>query len=358
MNGIRHIEPVPPVAATGLVARVYAQAERDFGLLPPVLLHSPDPPLLAGAWCVLRETLVVGSVPRVVKEALAAGVSRLNRCPYCVDAHSLMMAAADRPGEASAVAAGRYDGIADPALRRVLAWAGAHRSPGSAALADPPFPPAETAEMIGTAMAFHYINRMAHVLLPETPYPLPPGTRWAKGMLRRLVAGSFAPRLAGQRQQGDSLALLPEPEPRPADHPWAQGNPNVAGAFDRFAAAVHEAGAAALPEGVRSVVESRLEGWDGTDPGLGTAWLEEELAALPEGERPAGRLALLAAFASYRVDDAAIAAYRAGFPEDARLLGAASWASYVAARRIGRWLWDALPAGHRTLRTEKPAGTA
>ena len=77
MTGIRYLQPVPPAAATGLVAAVYSQAEREFGLLPPIPLHSPVPRLLAGAWCVLRESLLAGQVPRPVKEALAAAISRL-----------------------------------------------------------------------------------------------------------------------------------------------------------------------------------------------------------------------------------------------------------------------------------------
>jgi len=72
MPEIRYLQPVSPAAATGLVAEVYSQARREFGLLPPIPLHSPVPRLLAGAWCVLRETLVTGQVARPVKEVLAA----------------------------------------------------------------------------------------------------------------------------------------------------------------------------------------------------------------------------------------------------------------------------------------------
>jgi hypothetical protein len=42
-----------------------------------------------------------------------------------------------------------------------------------------------------------------------------------------------------------------------------------------------------------------------------------------------------------------VAAYRARHPTDAQLLGAVSWVSYVSARRVGQWLWEALPASHR-----------
>jgi AhpD family alkylhydroperoxidase len=351
MTGIRYLQPVPSAAATGLVAAVYAQAGREFGLLPPIPLHSPIPDLLAGAWCVLRETLVAGRVERPVKEALAAAISRLNRCPYCVDAHTLMLAAAGRHGAARALATGKPESLADAHLRAIAEWGAAHRSPGSpvsVVLAEPPFAAADTGEMVGTAMAFHYINRMAHVFLPETPYPLQTPS-WIKGWLRRFVAGRFTGLVTAHPAPGESLALLAAAD-LPADLPWAKANPTVAGAFARFARAVEAAVEGALPERVQERVVARLAAWDGADPGFGTAWaawLAESLAGIPERERAAGRLALLTALASYRVDDTVVAAYRAEYPADRQLLGAVSWTSYVTARQVGQWLWESLPASHR-----------
>ena len=86
-----------PPRGDGLVAEVYRQVRRDFGaLVEPITVHAPVPTLLAAAWCVNRETLLVGRVRRELKEAVATVVSQLNRCPYCVDAHT---AALDALGE-------------------------------------------------------------------------------------------------------------------------------------------------------------------------------------------------------------------------------------------------------------------
>lgn len=349
MPEIRYLQPVPPAVATGLVAEVYSQARREFGLLPPIPLHSPVPRLLAGAWCVLRETLVAGQVERSVKEALAAEISRLNRCPYCIDAHTLMLEAAGERSAAQALAGRKPATLHDPKLREVVAWGAAHRSPGDVVLSRPPFSASNTAEMIGTAMAFHYINRLAHVFLPASPYPLPAIFSRPRRWLRKFVAGRFASLVSVRHVPGTSLALL-EPAELPNDLPWARGNPHVAGAFARYAAAVDAAVEGALHESLRERVLERLEAWDGTDPGLGGLSLEEldaTLVGVPPEEKAAGRFALLIALASYRVDAAAVAAYRARYPADAQLLGAAAWVSYVSARRVGRWLWDALPASHR-----------
>lgn len=67
------------------------QAVLDFGMVPPPLsIHKYDRDLFAASWACLRETLVVGRVPRYFKEAVASGASEANQCPYCVGAHSMM----------------------------------------------------------------------------------------------------------------------------------------------------------------------------------------------------------------------------------------------------------------------------
>ncbi|BCB89759.1 hypothetical protein Psuf_070720 [Phytohabitans suffuscus] len=75
----------------------------------------------------------------------------------------------------------------------------------------------------------------------------------------------------------------------------------------------------------------------GEETGISRAWCEELVAELPASERAAGRLALLAALASYQVDDTVVAEFRAAAPDDRTLVEAAAWASFAAARRIGSW---------------------
>src|SRR5262245_57910981 len=86
----RFVTPVPGKTATGLVAAVYAQSARDLGAdFAPHL--SPAPQLHAAAWAALRESQLVGSVPRAAKEAAAAAVAVANQCPFCVDAHTALL---------------------------------------------------------------------------------------------------------------------------------------------------------------------------------------------------------------------------------------------------------------------------
>ena len=81
-----------------------------------------------------------------------------------------------------------------------------------------------------------------------------------------------------------------------------------------------------------------VESWNGDDPGMSRQWVEDAVANLPDEEKASGRLALLAALASYQVDDGLIDQFRQHFPSDEQLISTASWASYVAARRVAGWL--------------------
>jgi AhpD family alkylhydroperoxidase len=317
LRDTRYVRVVPPRRATGLVAAVYRQAERDFSMLaPPVALHSAAPEVLAAAWLVLRETLLAeGAADRAGKEAVATGVSAANSCPYCVDVHGMTLAAI--PGGGSD--------------REALeAWARASAA-GTAAGA-PPFPPAQAPELIGVAVAFQYYNRMVNVFLRESPFPahVPES---AKPQARRVLGGVLRPPAGPGPRPGASLDLLPA-APIPPDLRWARSNAVVADAFARAYSATEEAGTRSVPAGVRTLLHTRLSTWDGQPPGLSRSWLEEAVAELDEADRPAGRLALAVALASYQVDEDLVDAFRATAPADSTLIELTAWAGMAAARRV------------------------
>jgi AhpD family alkylhydroperoxidase len=333
---IRYIKAVAPNSAEGLVAQTYAQIKKEFGaLVEPFTLHSPYPELLAGAWSACRESLIVGNVRRDVKEAVAATLSRVNQCPYCVDAHTIMLNATSAHNSADAIIHQHDDQIRDPAVRSIVEWAAANRSPGTNILLSPPFSPKDAPEIIGTAVFFHYVNRMASVLLSETP--LPSNHPWLKGVFKRMAGWFFSRAIHRSKPLGASLELLPESE-LPADLAWAKASPNIAGAFARFAAVIDMAGGDFIPADVRDCVVKHVQDWDGKDPILSRDWVEEAMNGLDEKSKDIGRLILLTALASYQVDDSVVHAFVTHTNEDKKLLGALAWGSFTAARRIGTWL--------------------
>ena len=59
-KGIQYVKPVAHGSATGLAAETYRQMQADFLPVPLLTLHSPVPEVLAGAWSILRESLLAG----------------------------------------------------------------------------------------------------------------------------------------------------------------------------------------------------------------------------------------------------------------------------------------------------------
>lgn len=335
---VRYFAPIGFDAAQGGVARVYRELERDFGVLaPPIALHSPAPDLLAGAWLMLRETLLVpGRVPRAAKEAVAAAVSAGNACPFCVRMHVSTLRGMVPAGEAAAVADDRIDAISDPVVRSAAAWAKAGARRATAALHPAPFPRDQSPELIGVAVVLQYLNRMANVFLYEVP--LPPGAPHSSlGPVLRLLTWLIRSAERTREGPGVSLDLLPS-APLPEDLAWASGNDAVAEAMSRAARSVDEAGSRSVPEDVRALVHRELGCWDGQAPGISRAWADDLAASLPVARRPAGRLALLTAIASYQVDEAVVGEFREGQPEDRALIELTAWASLTAARRVGGWM--------------------
>src|SRR3972149_4506257 len=120
---IKYITPVRPGAAHGLVDDVYKQIKGDFGaVVDPFAVHSISPRLLAAVWAACRESQLVGIVPREIKEAVAVTVSKINHCPFCVDAHVVMLHALKAHGVAQALTHDRPDRLSER-NRPVFAWA-------------------------------------------------------------------------------------------------------------------------------------------------------------------------------------------------------------------------------------------
>ena len=334
--GVKYIQPVKPDAAEGLVAEVYAQIKRDFGrVVEPFSLHSPLPKLLAGAWMASRESELVGNFPRSLKEAVAASVSKLNQCPYCVDAHTIMLNATGERQIASAVSEDRYAQISNSETRQLVEWALATRTPEAKILRSPPFSREAAPEVIGTAVSYHYINRMVSVLLTETP--LPSNRTWLKRPLKRVASAIFSRAVKRPKTVGESLRFLPEAK-LPPDLSWAETSSNVAGAFARFAAVVEDVGSLTLSQEVCNYVQEKVEAWNGEFPELNRSWVEQGLQEFTNPQRTAVRLTFLTAVAPYQIDEKVVLAFRKCFPEDNKLVGALAWASFTAARKIGTWL--------------------
>ncbi|SCG59000.1 carboxymuconolactone decarboxylase family protein [Micromonospora halophytica] len=333
LTQIRYIGSVRRGRANGLVAQVYKQVEADFGVLaPPVALHAPAPEALAAAWMLLRETLVVpGEAPRAAKEAVAMAVSMGNACPYCATIHNNALGVLGGIGVDGSARGDGGPALSEAELEAVVGWATSvnGRRPGVA----PPFPAAQGPELAGAAVLLHYFNRVVNVFLRDVP--LPPGVpELALSPVLRVLGRAMLTASRRPQPPGRSLDFLPAAE-LPEDLSWAAGNAAVAQAFARACATIDEAGRRSVPEAVRDLVLINLVGWQGGPRGISRSWVERLVEALPEDQRPAGRLALLVAFASYQVDARVVASCREAGADDRTLVEISSWAAMAAARWLG-----------------------
>lgn len=336
-RAIRYIRPVQYSDATGLTMRVYQQMQADFMVAPVLTLHSPIPEVMAGAWSALRESLLAGEVDRTLKETIAATVSKSNACPFCVDAHTMMLHASAEHDVAEAIRRGDFASIRDPHLSAHVRWVVANQTSSGNDGQQPPFSRNDAAEILGTITTFHYINRMANVFLGDALLPVP---AVLKGVTGRLIGTAAGKRFVRPVQRGASLEFVPS-APLPDDLAWTTTNPAVAAAFAGFAHVVEEAGAQVLPEPVRALASEHIHMWHGETMGMSRHWVEEAAKTIEEEHRFAARLVLLTALASYQVDAGIVDDFRARYPDDAHLVAATAWASLMAARRVSEWV--ALP---------------
>jgi AhpD family alkylhydroperoxidase len=335
MNAITPLRRPP---AQSLVGQIYRQIKQEFVVVPDVfLLHSPVPELLAGLWSVTRETEIMGQVPWPLKQAIAAAISQINHCPYCVEIHTALVDARMNQTVTALIKQGRVAEITDPYLRAVVLWAQATRSAGSALLFAPPFSAQDAPEIMGIAVVSHYVNRMVEVFLPESLLP-----SFLRGIrTRKAIWSQIGQRLARKRDQakatGTFLEFLPEGD-LPPELAWAAPSPSLSRAFSGWATVLQRTGTEILSPQVRALVTDHLHTWKGDFSGPSRAWVNQAVAGLPKADQAAGKLTLLAAVAPFQIDEAIIAAFREQHETDAQVVGAVAWASFAAARTIASWL--------------------
>ncbi|TRO45563.1 alkylhydroperoxidase [Candidatus Bathyarchaeota archaeon] len=334
MGQLQYLVPVKPSEAKGLVAQVYSQIKQDFGrIVEPFTLHSPIPQLLAGVWMASRESELVGNVPRETKEAIAACVSKLNQCPYCVDAHTIMLTAKGDKQTAQQIAKEQYQNIKNPKTRKIAEWTLATLSPDSKIINSPPFNAEEAPEIIGTAVFYHYINPLVTIYLGKTPLPLP----ILRTPMKRIASRLFKKAVNRQKTPGTSLFLLPERN-LPKNLTWAKNSPNVAGAYARFAAAIKDIEKTYVPIATRKTITRHIDEWIQDAQQNEIQFIRGTTAKTDPLTKIATKIAFLTINHPYRIDKKTIDSFQRHSSQENQLLAIIAWASFIRATKIGTWL--------------------
>ncbi|TDC34073.1 hypothetical protein E1211_18095 [Micromonospora sp. 15K316] len=321
----RFFTPAPPKVATGRTAEVYRQLRDEFlGPVPTFRALSAAPEVLAATWALMRESLLAGDVSRVDRELVASAVSRANRCRFCVDAHVMLLHALGEHELAEVTARGGTP--ADPRRAALAAWAEASRTPEAADWGSPYRP-----EVTGTALVFHFVNRVVSALLD--PDLLPGGLQ--RSPMVRSVGGRLYARAAREpKAPGRALSLLDaEPAPPPA---WAGESPvGVAYASLRSAAG---RGGELLGAVARQTVTATVRWEDGRHPARPAEWAADLIRDLPGADRVGTRIALLAAFAPAAIRAGDVALWRLSHPDDADLVRLVAYGAITATEHVAQTL--------------------
>jgi AhpD family alkylhydroperoxidase len=328
-NPYRFTSAVPPRQATGLVAEVYGQMKRDFLLADgPLMCLSPVPDLLAATWSLVREAEIAGPAPRMHTEALAAAISRHNRCTFCTDAHTALVHATGAHDLAEAVWHGLEPADSDVAM--VIRWGLDLSMDGPVTLQAPGGQPEWTPAYAGTLLVTHVLNRIVSVLLNESMLP---GRMQGSHIVRRAAGRVMSRFVRRQVTPGDSLTLLP-PDERPIPA-WA-GTSAAGPAWH----AVQRAGTMDWPgldTSSLAVLACALDQWDGTLLTRDSARYQPLIEEVPGRDRLALRVALLAAIGPHVLEERELVAIRQIHGE-AGLIRLVAGGAILATNRIERRL--------------------
>jgi len=231
------------------------------------------------------------------------------------------------------------DLIRNDTLRRIVEWAQATRNPGAAILSSPPFNREAAPEIIGTAIVYHFINRMANIFLAPSPLPVPNNWHRTRKIALRIFGATVAKRIVRRKPApGESLKFI-QPSTLPPDLGWAKHNDHIAAAFAALSTVIDQSAQAVLSGTGRALVQQTIQSWKGEDMGLSSAWVKDIINRMADEDRAAGELALLTALAPHHVSGNTIRHFRSVHASDNALLELTAWAGFTAARRIGEWLY-------------------
>ncbi len=204
---IKHIRYINEKNAQGRLKEIYTHIKLNFGkIVEPFVLHSINTNLTAGSWILLYEIILVDNkVSRSIKEATATCISEVNKCRYCVDAHSIMLFGTDDKLIDKIYEIKNEKIIPKTKDEKIIHWALNSIDLENEIIKNPPFTKQEAPEIIGTAILFNYINRMVTVFAGETPLPINFFQKKIQKIASKLI---FNKAISKIKLKGESLQFL------------------------------------------------------------------------------------------------------------------------------------------------------
>lgn len=296
---IRYIKPVSYAESVGDVREVYDQIIEEYGLGGPYFVTSVSPPLLAATWGLLRTGLLSSPLPRQSSEIIAAAVAQAEACPFCVDVHSELASGGERE-TAALVSAGDWDAMAARAsdCDLIALWA---RDFVRGTVAAPPVDEEQAPYAISVALLFVHVTSLVTIFQSEGLVAGFGGSKLIDRVTKAYMRNSLSKRMLLKRP---SSTVSPGPVFDGSlfeGYAFARDEPNLARALGRLDHAAAAVGAGALSPQAQDVIVATLGAKQSAATSLDLRFIDDAIATLPDHERGAARLALLAGTAPYRI---------------------------------------------------------
>ncbi len=332
---INHIKYIRSNKATGKLKNLYKHINLNFGkLAEPFVLHSSNVELTAGVWAMLYETVLVdGEVKRSLKEAIATIVSEINKCPYCVDAHSIMIFGTEKglQNDISIV----KEGTIKPKTKdeKIIQWALRNLDFDNSVIQNPPFIKEEAPEIIGTAVLFHYLTRMVTLFAGNSPFP----TTKMRGLLIKVASFFiFAKAINKKKIAGECLIFLNEISNQDA-FVWAAGSPNIRKAFQYLKHHSEYNIQKILSSELIALLKNISKKPEMLQPGFGNKNLGNFLNEVKPTEREMAEFSFFTMFEPYKITEKCFHALRQRLGDE-EILQLAAFAGMLVAENIGEKL--------------------
>ncbi len=116
------IQPIDPQTATGKTKELLGMVEKKLGVVPNMMKTLANAPAALEAYLTLSGTLGhTSSLGSAVREQIALTVGQLNKCQYCVSAHTVLAGKAGVGEEA--IKNARQAKSTDPKINAILGFA-------------------------------------------------------------------------------------------------------------------------------------------------------------------------------------------------------------------------------------------
>ncbi len=332
---IKHIKYVDKTEATGRLRGIYDHIKLNFGqLAEPFVLHSLNEELTAGVWATLYETVLIeNNVKRSIKETVATCISEVNKCNYCADAHSIMILGTENKLQHNIKFA--KSGKLKTKEDKLIFWALNNLNFDHHIILAPPFNKSEIPETIGTAVLFHYINRMVNIFASDTPLP----TSKLKSLVKYFASNFiFKKAIKKKKVKGDSLKFIDISE-NSGSFEWANEIPEIQNAFKYLKFYTEINIKKVLSFELITELVKQASNLNLLRPTFGNKGLSDFLEHIKPAEKQIAEFSFLTMFETYKIQEKHINALKQTLT-DKNILEIASYVSLLVSESIGNKLYE------------------